>query len=185
MLTAENSNPKDRIFIPIITALSIVIPLVVAVLMYMPRKAVPEAAGGTFVNLPLFHAVLNGSTAFFLSLGFYFIMKRKITLHRISMLTAFALSSIFLVSYVIYHYEVPPVRYGGEGVTRTIYFFVLITHIVLAGLIVPLALISIYRSFTSQFEKHKKIARWTFPIWLYVAITGVVVYLMMSPYYPN
>jgi putative membrane protein len=184
MLTMQNQGSRDRIFIPVITALSIVIPLVVALLMYMPRTSGPSDPG-KLVNLPLFHAVLNGSTAFFLMLGFYFIRKRRITLHRTSMLAAFALSAIFLVSYVIYHYEVPPVKYGGEGTVRTVYFFILLTHIVLAAGIVPLALITIYRSFTVQYEKHRKIARWTFPVWLYVAITGVLVYIMMIPYYPN
>jgi putative membrane protein len=184
MFTAENASSRDRVFLPIITALSIVIPIVVAVLMYMPRKASGNTAG-SLVNLPLFHAILNGATAFFLALGVYFIRNKKITLHRTSMLTAFALSSIFLVSYVIYHYQVPPMKYGGAGMVRGIYFFILLTHIVLAAAIVPLALITIYRSFTMQYAQHRKIARWTFPVWMYVAITGVIVYLMMSPYYPS
>jgi putative membrane protein len=85
---------------------------------------------------------------------------------------------------VTYHFTVPPAKFGGDGAIRVIYFFILITHIILAASIVPLALISIYRSFTAQYEKHKKIARITFPLWLYVAVTGVVVYLMMAPYYP-
>ena len=173
---------KDRIYMPIITALSIAIPLVVAILMYMPRK---EAAIETNYSFqPLFHAVLNGATALFLLTGLYFIKSKQIALHRVSMLTAFALSSVFLISYVIYHFNVPTTKFGGEGSIRGIYFFILLTHILLATTIVPLALITFYRSFTGQFEKHKKIARITFPIWLYVAITGVVVYVLMSPYYP-
>ena len=174
---------KDRVFMPIITALSIAIPLVVSVLMLMPHNTAliaPESVS----SLPLFHAILNGSTALFLSLGFYFIKNKKITQHRISMLTAFALSSVFLISYVTYHFTVPPAKFGGIGAIRGVYFFILITHILLAAAIVPLALISIYRSFTTQYEKHKKIARVTFPLWLYVAVSGVVVYLMMAPYYP-
>lgn len=183
MHSAPDTKQQDKVFLPIITALSVAIPLVVALLMFLPRAQ--EASGyGSISVLPLFHAFLNGATAIFLSIGFYFIKARKITLHRTCMLIAFALSSVFLLSYVLYHYSVPPTPYGGEGSVRGVYFFILITHIVLATAIVPLALLSIYRSFSNDFAKHKKVARWTFPIWLYVAITGVVVYLMMSPYYP-
>jgi putative membrane protein len=183
MQTVPNTAAKDKIFMPIIIALSIVIPIVVTLLMYMPRSQVVTSNGVITQFQPLFHAILNGLKAFFLLLGLYFIKGRKINLHRISMLTAFALSSIFLVSYVVYHYNVPSAKFGGIGAIRSVYFFILITHILLAGAIIPLALITIYRSFTAQYEKHKKLARYTFPIWLYVAVTGVVVYLMMSPYY--
>lgn len=186
MLTAQDSRKQDKVFIPIITALSITIPLVVAILMFLPKTSIEPTSGyGAFSALPLFHAILNGATAIFLMLGFSFIMARKITMHRTCMLIAFTLSSVFLLSYVTYHYLVPPATFGGVGTIRTVYFFILITHIILATAIVPLALLSIYRSFSNDFAKHKKIARWTFPLWLYVAITGVVVYLMMSPYYPN
>ena len=175
------STSKDRTFISVITILSILIPVVVALLMVIPKR---DALGALNVSsLPLFHATLNGTTAFMLLLGFYFIKNKKIALHRFSMLTAFALSSVFLISYVIYHYTTPPTLFRGEGTVRMVYFFILITHIILATAIVPLVLLSIYRGLSGQIEKHKKISRWTFPIWLYVAITGVVVYLMMSPYY--
>jgi putative membrane protein len=99
------------------------------------------------------------------------------------MLSAFVLSSIFLISYVIYHASVPETRFGGQGIVRYIYFFVLITHIILATLVVPLALFSIYRGLNSEVVLHKKIVKYTFPIWLYVSVTGVIVYLMISPYY--
>ena len=99
------------------------------------------------------------------------------------MLTAFALSALFLISYVIYHSLAEETHFGGEGVIRYIYFFILITHIILAAAIVPLVLITLVRGLSNKFDKHRKIARWTFPLWLYVAVTGVVVYLMLRPYY--
>lgn len=181
MLSLENQS-REKTFLSIIAAVSILIPLVVALLMFLPR---PVSGNTDFPNLPLFHAILNGSTAFFLSLGLLFIRLKKINLHRISMLTAFGLSSVFLISYVIYHFNVPTSHYGGPSNIRLIYFIILASHIILAVAIVPLALLTLYRSFSADFPKHKKIARYTLPLWLYVAVTGVVVYLMMSPYYPH
>ena len=105
-------------------------------------------------------------------------------MHRLCMLSAFVFSSTFLVSYIIYHYCAPETHFGGEGIIRLIYFFLLITHILLAISIVPLTLLTLYRIWKKDIVRHKKIAKWTFPIWLYVSITGVVVYLLISPYYP-
>lgn len=99
------------------------------------------------------------------------------------MITAFALSSVFLVSYVISKISNDPVPYGGTGVLRYLYFYILISHILLSSIIVPLVLFTMYRGLTGQYEKHSKIAKWTFPIWLYVAVTGVLVYVFMLPYY--
>jgi len=173
------TTAKDRVFIPIITVVSILIPIVVAILMVLPDRD-PQ---GTLRGLPLFHATLNGMTAILLLFGLYFIRNMKIVQHRFCMLSAFVLSSTFLVSYIIYHFNTGHISYGGEGIIKFIYFFILITHIGLATTIVPLALLAIYRALTDQIEKHKKIVRWTFPLWLYVAVTGVLVYLMMRPYY--
>jgi putative membrane protein len=99
------------------------------------------------------------------------------------MVTAFVLSSFFLISYVTYHYQAAPTTFGGEGTIKMIYYFILITHIILAAIIVPLVLLSVYFAVSAQYVRHKKVSRWTFPLWLYVAVTGVVVYLMISPYY--
>jgi len=99
------------------------------------------------------------------------------------MITAFGLSALFLVSYVISKISNDPVPFGGEGFLKYLYFFILITHIALSGIIIPLVLFTMYRGLTGEYDKHKKIARWTFPIWMYVAITGVLVYLFMLPYY--
>lgn len=122
-------------------------------------------------------------TALLLIIGYRMILKQKRKQHQFFMMTAFALSVVFLVSYVISKISNDPVPYGGEGLLKGIYFFILITHIILSAIIVPLVLFTIYRAISGNFEKHKKIARWTFPIWLYVAITGVLVYLFMYPYY--
>ncbi len=177
--TVENS--KEQKFVPLIVALSVLIPVAVFVLMILPEEY--RVANLDVSGLPMFHALLNGSTALFLMLGFYFIRKGNLKLHKTSMLSAFALSSIFLVSYVIYHYSKESTAFGGEGAIRYVYFFILITHIVLATAVVPLALFAIFRGLTNQIQKHKKVVRWAFPIWLYVALTGVLVYLFMMPYY--
>lgn len=171
----------DKIAVPIIIALSILVPIIVLLLMYLPeRYNIFGAQTGTF---PFFHAVLNGSTAILLMLGYFFMRIQEYKMHRNIMITAFGLSAIFLVSYVISKISNDPVPYGGEGFMRTAYFFILITHIILSAIIVPLVLFTMYRGLTGEYKKHAKIARWTFPIWLYVAITGVLVYIFMSPYY--
>jgi len=172
---------KDKVAIPLIITLSIVVPVLVLILMYLPQRYnIFGAQSGTF---PLFHAVINGSTALILLAGYYFMKRREYTLHRNFMISAFGLSAIFLVSYVISKISNDPVPYGGEGFLRYAYFFILITHIVLSAIIVPLVLFTMYRGLTGQYDKHSRIARWTFPIWLYVAITGVLVYIFMFPYY--
>ncbi|MBE7640723.1 DUF420 domain-containing protein [Salegentibacter sp. BLCTC] len=171
----------DKIAVPVIIGLSILVPALVLVLMYLPeRYNIFGTQAGTF---PFFHAVLNGSTAILLMLGYFFMNIKEYKLHRNVMITAFVLSAIFLVSYVISKISNDPVSYGGEGILRPVYFFILITHIVLSAIIVPLVLFTMYRGLTGEYEKHAKIARWTFPIWLYVAITGVLVYIFMFPYY--
>jgi putative membrane protein len=133
--------------------------------------------------LPGFHATLNGTTALLLLAGFGFIRSGRIAAHRLSMVAAFVLSSIFLVSYVIYHSQSPGASFGGEGWIRPVYFTVLISHVALAPVVLPLALYTVLRAFREEFGRHRRIARWTFPLWLYVALTGVAVYAMMRPYY--
>ena len=174
---------RDSIFVPIIISLSVIIPIVVAFLMLFPNVFHIASENYDFSSLPFFHAVLNGSTAILIFTGFVLIKNKKTELHKASMLSAFSLSSIFLVSYVISKITNEPVPFGGEGMIRDIYFFILISHILLSIPVLPLALFSIYRAMTGEIEKHKSIVKWTFPIWMYVAITGVLVYLLMSPYY--
>lgn len=174
---------QDSIFIPIIISLSIIIPIVVALLMLFPDVFHIESENYDFSSLPFFHAILNGSTAVLLLTGFILIKNKKTNAHKLSMMSAFVLSSVFLISYVTSKLTNDPVPFGGEGFIRIIYFFILITHIILSVAVLPLALFSIYRGITGEFDKHKKIVKWTFPIWMYVAITGVMVYIFMTPYY--
>jgi putative membrane protein len=177
--TQIESNPT---MLWVIRILSAAIPLVVALLLYLDRIDGLQVGFDTKI-LPHINAFLNSGTALCLIVGFVFIKKKNINLHRLSMMTAFVLSSLFLVSYVLYHATQPSTSFGGEGLIRGVYFFLLLTHIVLAAGVVPLVLLAIYYAYSNQIEKHKKMVKWTFPIWTYVAITGVLVYLMISPYY--
>ena len=174
---------QDSFFVPLIITLSIIIPIVVALLMIFPNVFHIEYESIDFSSLPFFHAILNGSTSVLLFTGFILIKNKKTNLHKISMLSAFVLSSVFLLSYVTSKLTNAPVPFGGEGVIRHIYFFILISHIILSVLVLPLALFSIYRGMTGEIEKHKSVVKYTFPVWMYVAITGVLVYILMSPYY--
>jgi putative membrane protein len=129
------------------------------------------------------NAIFNSFTFVFLLAALYFIKQKNITLHKRFIFAAFTSTTFFLLSYVTYHYLTESTSYGGEGPLKYIYFFILITHILLAIVIVPLALITVTRGLNMQVEKHRKIARWTMPLWLYVSLTGVLVYLMIAPYY--
>jgi uncharacterized membrane protein YozB (DUF420 family) len=114
-----------------------------------------------------------------LTVGFAFIRRKNVPAHRACMLSAFGVSAIFLVSYLVYHAQAGSVPFQGRGWVRPVYFALLLSHIVLAAVIVPLALTTIHRAWTGRFDRHRRIARWTLPIWLYVSVTGVVVYLML------
>ena len=133
--------------------------------------------------LPPIYSSLNALTAVLLVLALVAIKSKKIKLHQRLMQTCIALSLVFLVMYIAYHMTTDPTPFGGEGFTKSIYFFILISHILLSIALIPLVLISYVRAFQEEFPAHKKISKITFPIWLYVAVTGVVVYLMISPYY--
>jgi putative membrane protein len=172
---------KDRYINVAIALVSIAIPLVIASLFYL--KPVGTSVGFDLKILPALNASLNFTTAILLLVGHYFIKRDHIRSHRLCMLTAFGLSALFLISYVTYHSMATETHYGGEGIIRYIYFFILISHILLAATIVPLVLITLIHALRGRFHRHKKIARWTYPLWLYVAITGVIVYLMLRPYY--
>ncbi|MCK7589809.1 DUF420 domain-containing protein [Subsaxibacter sp. CAU 1640] len=165
-----------------IVILSVAIPLAVAALFGVNlRKMGFDVEPLTF--LPPIYATINGLTAVILIVAFWAIKNKKIVLHENLMTTAIGCSVVFLVMYVAYHMTSDSTPYGGEGIIRYVYYFVLITHILLSIVIIPFVLITYVRAITNNFERHKKIARITFPLWLYVAITGVVVYLMISPYY--
>ncbi len=169
---------KERRFNRYITIISIVIPLVVVILFGI---RIPNVEPLGF--LPPIYASINGATAVLLIAAVIAIKNGKQKLHQNLMTTCIALSVVFLVMYVAYHMTSDSTPYGGEGWLRYVYFFILITHIMLSIVIIPLVLKTYARAYLKKFEQHRKIARITFPIWLYVAITGVVVYLMISPYY--
>ena len=158
--------------------LSIAIPVVVAILFSVRIPGV-ERLG----FLPPIYATINGITAVLLVLAVIQIKKGNRKTHELLMKTCIGLSALFLMMYVTYHMTSDSTPYGGEGMIKYVYFFILITHIVLSITVIPFVLITFVRALSGRFEKHKKIARITFPIWLYVAVTGVIVYLMISPYY--
>lgn len=134
---------------------------------------------GTIAHLPALNATLNGIAAVLLVIGYVLIRQRRWQLHRAVMLAAFATSTLFLISYVTYHASAGSRRFTGVGPIRNLYFAILITHVILAAAIVPLALITLSRGLRARYDRHARIARWTLPIWLYVSVTGVVVYLML------
>ena len=129
------------------------------------------------------NAIINSLVSITLVVAYIAVRKKQYIMHRNLMYAAIVLSVLFLVSYILHHLLAGDTRFGGEGAIRYVYFFILITHIILAAIILPFILFTAYRALTGEFEKHKKISRYTFPLWLYVSITGVLVYLMISPYY--
>jgi len=129
--------------------------------------------------LPGVNAILNATAALLLAIGYVLIRQRKIEAHRKVMLVAFSVSCFFLVSYLVYHFNVGSVRFQKQGTIRTVYFAVLLTHTVLAAAVPPLAIITLRRGLSARYDPHRRIARWTLPIWLYVSVTGVVVYWML------
>jgi len=185
---------NKNLTVPIIVV-SIAIPLAVAFLILGPERKI--SLGFNTSNLPLFHAILNSSTAILLLASLFFIRNKWIAAHRRANLTAVVLSAVFLVSYVIYHSSNPSVKYGDlnhdgllsvdekrqAGNLRYLYYFILSSHIILSGIIIPFVLFTLQRAFQEKFSQHKKLARITWPLWLYVAVTGVIVYVMISPYY--
>jgi putative membrane protein len=174
-MVKSKSNPK--FWSIIITILSGLVLCAVAFLMWGPRPA-GSMDSHDVSSLPAINAILNSITTLLLITAFVFIKKKKITKHRLTMLTAFATSALFLISYTIYHwYAAGPKTY--EGPFTALYFFILFTHIVLAATIVPLALVTLYRGWNMKVEKHRKIARITLPTWIYVSITGVIIYVML------
>lgn len=175
----NNSAPvlDDKKYNKLIIALSVVIPLVVAILFGVKIDAQLP------VFLPPIYASINAVTALVLVLAFIAVKQGKIKFHENLMKFAILLSLLFLVMYVAYHMTSDSTKFGGEGFVKYMYYFILITHILLSIAVIPFVLITYVRGITNNIEKHKKIAKITFPLWLYVAVTGVVVYIMIAPYY--
>ena len=130
-------------------------------------------------DLPTLNAALNLTSTILLSIGYYFIRQKRIHAHKLCMLGALGTSALFLTSYLIYHYHAGSVRFTREGWLRTVYLPLLISHVILAAVVLPFILRTAYLAVTSRFDKHVRIARWTFPMWMYVSITGVLVYVML------
>ena len=169
-----------------IWTMGILIPVAVAALFLIPPiENLSEATKTNLYRLPALNAIFNGTAFCCLIAAFIAIRKKNITAHKAFTTAALVLSVLFLLSYVTSHLTTEEAEYGGEGWIRGVYFFILISHIVLSTGIIPLVLFTYARGLGMQVEKHRKIAKWTWPIWLYVTATGVIVYLMISPYYPH
>lgn len=170
-----------RNYRPAIIIISVVLIGAIGVLAGMPGVENFDAFDVTI--LPLMNAILNSFTFLFLLCAMIAILRGNVNVHRRFIYAAFVTTFFFLITYVTFHFLSPSTPYGGSGLLAGIYYFVLITHITLAAAIVPLALTSVARAWNMENERHKKIARWTMPIWLYVSFTGVLVYILISPYY--
>jgi putative membrane protein len=186
----------DKFIFRFVIAISIIV-LAVVIILDSKILPVPRVLPAFTPFLPKLNAIINGTCSVLLLLSLYFISKGNITMHkRINILT-FCLSALFLMSYITFHWLSPDTKFGdldGDGQlseiergavgnVRTIYLVILVSHIILAAGVLPLILLSFYRGLQMQVEKHKKLVRWTFPIWLYVTVTGVIVYILVSPYY--
>ncbi len=187
---------RDKTIFRLIIGISVFV-LAVVVILILKVLPVPAVLPSFTYKLPLINAYLNGTCSILLLLSLYFIKRKNIVMHKRINITAFGLSSLFLVFYIVFHYLAPETRFGdldgdhlvspaeaeAAGNLRYVYFVILITHIILAAIVLPLILFSFSFALRNQIEKHKKIVRWTWPIWFYVTVTGVIVYIMISPYY--
>jgi putative membrane protein len=194
LLKNKQMNLTDKFFLRLVWVVTAVVLLVVIVLNIIPA---PSNVPSFLYLFPRIIAGINATCAILLIISLIFIKNKKIQAHKITNVTTFILSSIFLIFYIIFHVYVKDTRFGdtdhngvlsaaesaAAGSIRYVYYLILISHILLAAIVLPLILVSFFRGFNMQIEKHKKIVRWAYPVWLYVAVTGVVVYLMISPYY--
>lgn len=183
-LTINNYTMNDKLVFRLIMTVSVVIFVAVVIL---NRKILPVPATiPTFVyHLPKLNAFINGTCSLLLLLSLYMIKQKNIAAHKKINIITFILSSVFLLSYITYHWLAQETAFPSDNPIRPIYLTILISHIVLAAVVLPLILLSFHKGLQMQVEKHKKLVRWSFPIWLYVTVTGVIVYLMISPYYVN
>ena len=173
--------PQEKKSLVLINVISVVVPIVVAILLSFTNKLY---LGEWTKNLSHAIGIINSLTTIVLLVGLFFIMQNKVHLHRIAMTTAFVLGGLFLICYIIYHISNPANKFYGEGFSRYVYFFLLISHIGLSLVVLPMVLRAMYFAVTRQFERHKKIVRYAYPIWLYVSTTGVIVYLMLYQLFP-
>lgn len=182
-MSFANNDKKVRNFV---ITVSIAVPALVA-LMYVipPVESLSAETKQKLYWLPRLNAMLNGTAFVLLLLALRAIKQKKVELHKKLVTSTLILSALFLVSYTIFHITTPSTSFGGEGTIRYVYLFILLTHIVLSAVIIPFVLFTYARGLAMKVEKHKKLARITFPMWLYICATGVIVYLMIAPYYPE
>jgi putative membrane protein len=173
--TAEVTAATERLAAWVIGALTAIVIGAIAIVIYVPRGG--HADGSSW--LPEINASLNGTAAVLLSTGYVFIRRRRVAAHRACMIAAFAASSLFLITYLIHHARVGSVAFHGAAWLRPVYFGLLVPHIVLAAVVVPLALTTIYLAWSGRFDRHRRLARVTLPIWLYVSVSGVLVYVLL------
>lgn len=179
-MNASTPIASEKGSMKLINTLSVVIPVVVAILLGIRTKV---NLGEWTTILPHLNAVINSLTSVFLLAGLYFIKQKNIKFHQYMMTAAFSLGGLFLVCYVIYHLTNASTSYGGEGGIRYFYYFILISHILMSLIVLPFVLRAMFFAVTKRFEQHRKVTKIAFPIWLYVSVTGVIAYLMISPYY--
>ncbi|MFM8431647.1 MAG: DUF420 domain-containing protein [Bacteroidota bacterium] len=180
MTIVDNLKSRETFYKRFIWIASVAVFGVVVLLSQLPKAdSIPSWAR----LLPMLNAVLNATTAVLLVLSFYYIRKKEVETHKRLNLVACLLSTLFLLSYVLFHSFGVETKYPTENPLRPVYMFILVTHVVLAAVVFPLVLFTVYRGLTNQVSAHRKIVRWSYPIWLYVTVTGVIVYLMISPYY--
>ena len=186
---------NNKTILRIIIIISVVVPALIFFLIFLPQKI--NLPREMVMALPKINAIINSTASLLLILGLVFVKKGKLGLHKKTMLAAVGLGAVFLLSYVLYHSSAPSTKYGdvnGDMVvdlvekaaissTSGFYYFILLTHIVLAAIVLPFVLLAVYFALSGKLGKHKKIVRWAYPIWLYVSVSGVIVYLMISPFY--
>ena len=176
-------NISDSNLKKIVWGVTILIPVVVTILAIIPGLELSEESKGIMYQLPKLNAIINGTAFVVLIAAWFAIKNKKVNLHKRLTSVAVILSVLFLLSYITFHFTTEPTKYGGEGALKYIYYFVLLSHILLSAIIVPLVLFTYARGYMMQVEQHRKLAKYTWPLWLYVTATGVIVYLMISPYY--
>jgi len=182
-MSEDVKTHKQRNYTPLIWVLSVIAVIIILGINYVPRKLGVQDLGFDLSILPLLNAILNAVAFILLLLSFIMIKRKNITAHRRLIYVAFGFTFVFLISYLTYHAFTGSTSYGGDGILKYVYYFILITHIVLATALLPLSLTTLAHGLNRKDEKHRKIGRWTMPIWLYVSATGVLVYLLISPYY--
>ena len=182
-MNTTDQNKQDKLYFRIVLAVTLIVFVAVVILnrKILPR---PEIVPSFTYFLPKLNAFINGICSILLIVSLYFIKRKEIAKHKTINILTFILSSVFLVSYIMYHYLADETKFPIDNPLRPLYFFILISHILLAAAVLPMILLSFYYGLQMNIAKHKKLTRWSFPIWLYVTITGVIVYLMISPYYP-